>query len=376
MNKELRVLFLLNKMDIGGAERDVIAIAKAFTTRGLRVAVASGGGILVRELLETGICHHEINIDSIRGMSFPQCLYGIFKIIKKQEINVINTHSIRATLLAGIASQVVAIGLHARRPRVIATIHNIHDRKNDNRAAWILNHFADHVMVVSEYERSRLIKYGLKSQKTTTVYSGMDVEELSLYRKRTPLIDIDANMSNDTKIITCVARLTQQKGVHVFLYAAKRILVELPNTLFFIIGDGPLRIELEKVTSTLGITQNVKFLGFRQDVHDLLATTDVFVLSSLRESLPRAIREAMVMGKPVVASKVGGVPEIITHGQTGFLVPPNDPDSLAEYVLMLLKDKQLAVRIGASGQKVIMERFDMEEWIDQVNGIFLEALAQ
>jgi glycosyltransferase involved in cell wall biosynthesis len=146
--------------------------------------------------------------------------------------------------------------------------------------------------------------------------------------------------------------------------------------VFWIIGDGPLRGELEELARDLGILQAVKFWGFRTDVTDLLALTDVFVLTSVRESLPRTIREAMAVGIAVVACDVGGVPEIVVDSETGLLVSPDSAGGLAERILDLITKPELSHRLGNSGRRLVEDRFNMDKWIGEVEGIFSEDLGR
>jgi glycosyltransferase involved in cell wall biosynthesis len=375
MKHKLRVLILLNDMNIGGAQHDVLNLAEGLMQRGHVVEVVSGGGVLVEELSKHVIPHHQIPLDRANPQSFILSCYQLVHVITRRQINILNPHSLSATVLAAFASRLSALKRGHQRPTIFTTIHNVHDRRNDKRAVWVLNHLPQVVMMASEYEYHRLVTKGLNPGKAQVVYSGVATREAGYFCNR-DLRRRQEGITSDTKLICTIARLSPEKGVPLFLHAARRVLDEYPNTVFWIIGDGPLRGELEELARDLGILQAVKFWGFRTDVTDLLALTDVFVLTSVRESLPRTIREAMAVGIAVVACDVGGVPEIVVDSETGLLVSPDSAGGLAERILDLITKPELSHRLGNSGRRLVEDRFNMDKWIGEVEGIFSEDLGR
>jgi len=154
------------------------------------------------------------------------------------------------------------------------------------------------------------------------------------------------------------------------LKAAKKIIKEFPNTKFLIIGRGELEKELKKETHYLGIASHIKFLGFRNDVKELLKIMDVFVLCSLSEGLPLSLIEAMASRVPVVATNVGGIPEGIEDDVKGFLVPPTDSDTLAKKIIHLLKDKTLSNNFVLYGYHKIKQQFSLQSMLDKYAEIY------
>jgi len=169
-----------------------------------------------------------------------------------------------------------------------------------------------------------------------------------------------------------VGRLGQEKGHQHLLKAATLV----PQATFVIAGEGPLRESLEAQAKQLGIDGRVKFLGHREDIQDLLAICDVFVLPSLSEGLPVSVLEAMAASKPVVASAVGGNKEVVIHGETGLLVPPADPTALATAIQSILSDPGFAARLAAAGNERVQKQFSAETMVGKITQIYDELIVQ
>jgi glycosyltransferase involved in cell wall biosynthesis len=171
-------------------------------------------------------------------------------------------------------------------------------------------------------------------------------------------------------IILTLARLDKQKGHPYLLRAA----VQVPDALFLLAGDGPERAGLENLVQQLGIAGRVLFLGYRQDIADLLKICDMMVLPSLYEGLPLSILEAMAAGKPVIATNIGGTNEAVIDGQTGLLVPPADPPALAAAIRKLIENPLLAGKLAAAGKEQVQREFSVETMICRVTQVYDEIL--
>ena len=169
-----------------------------------------------------------------------------------------------------------------------------------------------------------------------------------------------------------MARLVWFKGLHILIAAMPNILKAKPNTTLIIIGDGPLRADLETQARDLKVDQNVLFLGERSDVIELLSVLDIFVLPSVSEGMPITILEAMVAAKPVVATKVGGIPELIRDGETGFLVPSDEPVSLALATIKLLGDPALRQKMGELAKQRVKNEFSATKMLENTLPAYLK----
>ena len=213
------------------------------------------------------------------------------------------------------------------------------------------------------------------SQKVVTIYNGVNLNRFALStktnegRKR-------FEIPSDNKVITTIAHLIPEKGVDYFLEAAKILLASEKALTFLVVGEGSHIKKLLDLTNRLEINEHVRFLGIRNDTDEILKGTDIFMCPSVwNEAFGLVIAEAMGCGKPVVASKVGGIPELIEDGVTGILIPPARPKDLAKAIITLLQNSELALRMGQAGRKRAEEYFDLRMWVDKTIALYKECLA-
>jgi glycosyltransferase involved in cell wall biosynthesis len=229
----------------------------------------------------------------------------------------------------------------------------------------------DLTIVESDVNRQAALRhYKLDPARTVSVYHGIDVKRFDRPFDREAVRE-ELGLSFGHVIIGTVGRLTPQKAHHIFLKAAAIIKKSMDRAKFIIVGDGELRQELERQARQLGLTEDVLFTGHRHDVPELLSVFDVFALSSLYEGLPLAILEAMAMAKPIVATRVDGVPEAVVDGETGILVPPSDPTALAEAILSLLQNPSSAQAMGQAGRRRVEAMFRQDVMVVQTEQLYL-----
>jgi glycosyltransferase involved in cell wall biosynthesis len=174
-----------------------------------------------------------------------------------------------------------------------------------------------------------------------------------------------------------VARLSSVKGHEYLLQAARWVIAKSPHTKFLIVGDGPCRPELEKLARELQIDSHVVFTGIRTDIPEILTSIDLFVLpSAIREGLSLAIAEAMAAGKPTIGTRIGGIPEIIRDGETGFIVPPKNSDAIAEKILYFLYHPEIAQNFGKAGRRWCEREYDSEVMADRFNKLYESVVYQ
>ncbi|MFH1143707.1 MAG: glycosyltransferase family 4 protein [Candidatus Eisenbacteria bacterium] len=225
------------------------------------------------------------------------------------------------------------------------------------------------VLAVSRSLAEDLARQGLRSP-ITVCYEGIPLAPrtgMSASRKR--------ELSGTSgPVLGFAGRLVERKGVAHLLAAMPRILSRHPEATLLIAGEGPLRAALDQSCAALDLGRNVRFLGFRDDVPDLMGALDLFVLPSLTEGLPLVLLEAMAAARPIVASGVDGVPEFIHHEQTGLLVPPAAAEDLADAVLRVLEDPALAARLGQAARAYVAQHGDARETSRALDAAFLSAL--
>lgn len=254
----------------------------------------------------------------------------------------------------------------ARVPAVVAT-HQLHldvPGKRGRIVPRLVWRGVDrHIAVSQSVAGSLRDQFRVKAQKITVVPNGVPIDE------RADGSGVTREGSAPHVVLT-TAQLRAHKGHEYLLEAARQI----PNARFLFVGEGPERDRLESVARSLGVHDRVEFLGFRPDVRELLRGCDVFVLPSLDEGLPLSVLEAMTVGKPVVATRVGGTSEAVVDGVTGIMVEPRDPAALADAVRVILADPKLAARMGAAARELVRTRFSADAMGDVVAGVYEELL--
>ncbi|MEX1254783.1 MAG: glycosyltransferase family 4 protein [Dehalococcoidia bacterium] len=243
-------------------------------------------------------------------------------------------------------------------------------------ALWFKDALTDRVVVGAIENREAFARVmGRRPAKVDVVNTGIELDRFVPGTGRAAVRDSFGYGPADL-VVGTVSRLDdERKGLDDFLEMAARTVASVPDAQFLIVGDGVLRPRLEERAAVLGISERVTFAGWRADVPAVLAAMDVFVMPSLFEGGPTSLLEAMAMRMPVVASRVGMVPEVIADGGNGLIVPPGDSSALAEATMALLLDDELRARTAAAARETALERFSIERMADGYLGVFAKALA-
>lgn len=292
--------------------------------------------------------------------------------IKEENVDIVHSHQPRVDFLGAIASKIT------KTPMVITRHLPISDSYIGQGKIKIYQfvdslmtmRLADKICAVSKEIAVDLIdKEDVPKDKIVVVYNGIDCDK---FREKLleGVIRKEFNLNREIPLVGIIARLNRQKSHQYFLEAAFEVLKKIPETKFLIVGDGPLRKDHEKLAIKLGIESKVIFTGYRTDIAQIISELDIVVLSSLAEGLPVVILEAMAMGKPVVSFKVGGVSEVIEDGNTGILAEPKDTMALAKGIVMILKDKEKADKMGRLGEETIKKTFSLETMIKKYEEIY------
>ena len=219
-----------------------------------------------------------------------------------------------------------------------------------------------------------LQKEGLPEGKVEVIYNGMD---FSPYQKsyNGNALRKEIGIDNQTSLVGMIANFNFEiKGHQFFIEAANIVLKKVPNVQFILVGDGALRQRFENMAEELGIRQKIHFLGKRSDIPVILSSLNVSVLCSTNEGFSNVILESMAAGKPVVATKIGGSPEMVTNGVTGYLVPPADSYSLAKAIINLLNEPNKAEEMGKAGRKIAQEKFTTEAMVKNYEKLYQELI--
>jgi glycosyltransferase involved in cell wall biosynthesis len=281
--------------------------------------------------------------------------------------DVVHAHGYKADIYCYFA-------LRASDVLLVSTCHTWYD--NDLTVSLygkadrlILRNYAA-VVAVSEEVRQRLLKAGVRNEKIHIVRNGIDLRP---FDNAAPSLRNVA--PNNAPIVGLIGRLATEKGVDIFLRAAARVLIELPATKFIVVGEGPDREQLELLIDELRIRNNVFMLGRRDDMPSVYASLDIMVSASRREGLPMALLEGMASSRPVIATAVGAVPEVVVDGRTGVLVPSENVEALAAKIVTLLKNRTQREDLGAAAKRLIEEEFSAERMTTDYLHIYEQAIA-
>jgi glycosyltransferase involved in cell wall biosynthesis len=277
--------------------------------------------------------------------------------MKREGCRLAHFHDAHSVSVGGLACDRAKVPI-----RVISLKQNVLSRRKYTRNV-------DAIIAISEGVKDVLLKGGIAPAVIEVVPSGIDFSPFEAVTER-DLLRKEFGFAADDYLVGIVAALEDHKG-HRFLLEAARILKDrAPKIKIVIVGKGSLEMDLDQQARDLGVADLVFFLGFREDVPRILASLDLFVMSSHLEGLGTSIMDAMASRLPVVATQVGGIPEVVIHEETGFLVPPRDPDALAKAILKIHQNPDLGRRLGERGYEVVHEKFSAEAMARRIIAVY------
>ncbi len=350
----MRIMYIIDSLKVGGAEMLLLAMVRSYHKDHDVSVVYFTHGPLYDDMAAMGIKIHRI---STLGIKDPRVMPRLITLISQEKPDVVHTHLSKSDFSGIMAAAIAGV------PVRISSIHNV----DPWREKWYLNAFmrqwmssCHRMIAVTEDVRQYVLettKY--PADKLLTIPNGVDMNRFD--PQNVQALDKSAwGIEPDSLTVGMIGRLEEQKGHHILLKTAAIVTQAVPNARFVMVGDGPLRPDLEKQRDDLGLQGKAVFTGILRDIPGVLATLDVVTFSSLWEGLPVALLEAMSMGKPLVSTAVGGIPDVIIEGQNGMLVPKENPEALAEKLITVLKDPALANHLGAAARKTIEERYSSE----------------
>ena len=292
--------------------------------------------------------------------------------LRRESFSLLHTHDYKTDLLGLVAARLAKVPC-------VATVHGyvfVSLRLRIYRMLDLLAlRFFPRIITVSEDLRRQLLAAGLPGEKVVTARNAIDAETFAFQNAQIgPQLRQQLGIGRHQPLITAVGRLIPGKGHRYFLEAARQVLRTRPEAHFLVVGEGRQRDGLETLTAALGIRDAVSFLGFRQDVAALMKASDLIVLPSLEEGLPVVLLEALALAKPVVATAVGGVPEVVRHKETGLLVPPKDQKQLAETMLYLLRNPEEGKKLAERGRQLVSQQFNVETTARKIAQVYGEVL--
>lgn len=368
--KRINILHVYCALPIGGAERLALTLARNLKDDRFNLVFCClrCEGEIADEIRKVG--NPVINLGIRRKRYDLWLLIKLLRLIKKENIHIIHTHLYEAGIRGRIVAKVAGV------PGIIATEHGpaLWKKKWQIVLERIVTKATTDLKIAnSEYIRqSRIHKEKIAPEKIITIYNGVEPPLPNSSADPSGLEELGLPMSG--LIIGTVARLTEAKGLQYLIESMPLILSHIPNAHLIVVGDGPCRLQLEAMRRDLHIEQSVTFTGRRMDVFRFVEAMDVFVLPSIREAMGIAIVEAMFAAKPIVASNVGGIPELVLDGKTGLLVPPRDPKALADKIVYLLLHSSEREQMGKMGQDRADAHFSADRYVESLKDAYLDCL--
>ena len=349
----IHVLEVLGNAIVGGMEQCVAMLVERLPRERFGVTVLcpfeSGYTDRLRAL------GAEVMVAPISDEPSWQTIQLACALVRASAVDVLHAHLANAHVLAGIVGRLVD------KP-VLATIHG---RQLHPLDLEVHRTAGTHLSVVCRHAWYQALGIGANPKQLHLVQNGVDCDLFAPGKPRRAAVRRGFGLDAETPLVGFVGRLAWEKGPDVFLRTALALKGSVPSAHFVLVGDGPMRAQLEASARQYGVDDRVHFAGLQGDVPAVLGEIDVLVSSSRSEAMPFAIMEAMAAGVPVVACKVGGVPDLIQQGETGWLCDPGDSEGLAAGVAALLLDERARRAAGASARQRALHRFSVRDSIEQ-----------
>ena len=377
-NKKIRVLHIITRLDKGGsAENTLFTVAhlgseKAFLLSGetydpqgtIRGFIKERGinWVIIPELIR--------EIDVFKDI---QAFWKLYRYIKRNKFDIVHTHSSKAGMLGRWAAKLagVKIIVHTPHGHIFYGYFNWFKTKIFIYLEKITSLITDRIITLTQRGKEEHIKYRIaKPNKFIPIYSGIEIEKFTNFQLNIIKEKERLNISLEAPVIGTVSRLESVKGNRYFIASLPDIVKTFPCLKVIFVGDGSERKKLEEDVKNLGLSENVIFIEECKDIRRIVSTFDILVLSSLNEGMGRCLLEAQILGVPVVATEVGGIPDIVRDGITGILVPPRNPEAMSEAIVKLLKDKFLRKNMSKEGKRWVDKKFIAEAMVEKISDLY------
>lgn len=339
-----------------GGEQQALYLGRGLLDRGHGVlAVGQRQSPFAARMREAGIETVEI---PMRSEADPVAVARLMRLYRSYRPDVVHMHTSHAHSLGVLASRASGVGRTIVSRRVDFSIHRTRLRLNLLKYRFGV----DRYVAVSGGVKDVLVADGVPADRIEIVPDGVDLDELA----RVPRVDYrtEFGLPKDAIVVGNVAHFGWHKAQEVLVEACPRIFAEEPRVHVFLVGDGECRPKVEKYATELGLLHRLHFTGHRRDARALIRWFDVFVMCSVKEGLCTSILDAHALATPVVASDVGGIPEIVQNGETGLTVPVRDPGRLAAAVVRLVRQRGLAELLALQGQRLVREEYGLDAMVE------------
>jgi glycosyltransferase involved in cell wall biosynthesis len=366
MSTRIRVLHLVSSFSVGGGEALVMGLAERGDRERFEIHVASLREAAVsafkEDFAQLGLSVYQVGA---RRFYDPQAALAVARYVREHKIDLIHTHLVTADVVGRLVGRLTGVP-------VVSTLQNeprsFQNMRRDRR--WLerltARHLTTQLVTVSRHVRDLFVaEWGIPAAQIDVIYNAVPVER---YMHIAP--GALRGEFGPGPVITNVGRLNPQKAQHLLIDAAKIVLRQAPDARFLIVGRGHLEEQLKTHARAAGVADQVIFTGLRRDIPEILAQSDIFVLSSLWEGLPLSAVEAMAAARPVVLTDVGGNRELVESGAQGLIVPPDDVPALATALIALLNDRAQAQAMGVAARARVRHDFSIDTIARQYEALY------
>ena len=367
----MRLLKLITNLAFGGAETQLKELALRLKQRGWEVIIVSllPAQAYVGELETAGVPLYSLQMR--RKIPDPRALFRFHRILYHEKPQIVHSYMFHANLLARIARGMTRI------PILISSVRSLNEGGRLRELAYrFTDPLADITTQVSEAGKQRYIQVGaVPPSKIVYIPNGIDTSRFQPNPTVRKAIRESLGYSDEIFVWLTVGRLEPVKNHRELIQVFREVVSEYPHARLLIAGQGPLHPVLEQQIAASGLGTHVRLLGIRRDIPELLNAADAFVLPSLWEGMSNALLEAAATALPIVATNIGGNPEVVLDGVSGYLVPPSEPAALKEAMCRLLSvPKEQRLRMGLAGREHVVRNFDLEQVVDRWEALYRELL--
>ncbi len=384
MSNKIKVLHIITRLDKGGSAENTFLTLKGMDKARYDVALINGPAEdptqdRRQHIEELGIKYFYLP-QLVRNISLFKDIRAFLKIyrhLKKEEYEIVHTHTSKAGFLGRIAAKL------AGTPIIIHTPHGHvffgYFGPLKTKYFILLEKFGslitDRIIALTNREKNDTIDFKVaKEDKLVVIHSGIELDKFTQSATQdNQSLKLNLGIPEKALIVGTAGRLVPIKGPEYLVRAAKKVLQIYKNVFFLFAGDGHLKEDLTALARNLGVEKNILFLGWRDNAAGMISLFDIFVLPSLNEGMGRVLVEAMSLEKPIIASNIGGIPDLIFHGKNGFLVPPRNSDELTQYIGLLLEDEYKRKIMGQEGKRV-SQNFSAEKMVQKIESLYDQLL--
>lgn len=352
-------------MFYGGAQKRTFQIASHFSRRNAHVYFGSDddpSDQIVCRLEENGVRHISIPFRSSVCFGFHRSIWKLLSTVKRNRIDLIHCNDRWTAMFSSFVSKLLKVPM----------IYNARSIYLDKRITG--RFFGKNIITVSSAVRKNLVDYfGISPKRIEVIYSGTDIIHSTALEQE----EVKNRFANNGthRIVAVIAQLTEAKGHEYLIRALPKVVEKYPDIKLLFTGDGKLKQSLQEKAADLGVAGNIVFCGYQNNVASFIDISVFTILPSLWEGLPGSILESLLLAKPVIASSVGGIPEVITDGVNGILVEPRDVDGLSRSILFLLSNSRKRAEMGRNGELIARRQFSLDRMFKQYENYYSRLLS-